>query len=73
MLFRGAKRLILRRSVRKYSPGMNAEVVTCNGVTVDLNGMLFSPMHFWRGRLTEEEMMDVIAYVRDPGPFHAHL
>jgi mono/diheme cytochrome c family protein len=32
------------------------------------NGVLFSPMHSWRGRLTDEEMMDVIEYVRALAP-----
>ncbi len=32
------------------------------------NGVLFSPMHAWRGRLTDEQMMDVIAYVRALAP-----
>ncbi len=27
-------------------------------------GVLLSPMHAWRGRLTEQEMRDVLAYVR---------
>lgn len=36
------------------------------------NGVLFSPMHAWRGRLTEQETMDVIRYIRalaPPRPF----
>ncbi len=32
------------------------------------NGVLFSPMHSWRGRLTEAEMMDVIEYIRALAP-----
>lgn len=32
------------------------------------NGVLFSPMHSWRGRLTETEMMDVIRYIRSLAP-----
>ena len=35
------------------------------------NGVLFSPMHGWRGRLNETEMMDVIAYIRMLAPFLA--
>ena len=34
------------------------------------NGVLFSPMHAWRGRLTEQEMMDVIRYIRALAPPH---
>lgn len=32
------------------------------------NGVLFSPMHSWRERLSDEQMMDVIAYVRALAP-----
>lgn len=32
------------------------------------NGVLFSPMHSWRGRLTETDMMDVIRYIRALAP-----
>ena len=28
------------------------------------HGVVFSPMHSWRGELTDEEMQDVLAYVR---------
>lgn len=35
------------------------------------NGVLFSPMHGWRGRLNDTEMMDVIAYIRTFAPFLA--
>ena len=28
------------------------------------HGVVFSPMHSWRGRLTDEEMQDVVAYIR---------
>lgn len=28
------------------------------------HGIVFSPMHSWRGQLTDEEMLDVLAYVR---------
>jgi cytochrome c oxidase cbb3-type subunit 3 len=37
------------------------------------NGVLFSPMHSWRGRLTDEEMLDVIEYVRALAPSSPHL
>jgi mono/diheme cytochrome c family protein len=35
------------------------------------NGVLFSPMHGWRERLKETEMLDVIAYIRTLAPFLA--
>jgi mono/diheme cytochrome c family protein len=28
------------------------------------HGVVFSPMHAWRGQLTDEEMSDVLTYVR---------
>ncbi|MFY4727680.1 c-type cytochrome [Nitrospira sp. BLG_2] len=28
------------------------------------HGIVFSPMHSWRGRLTDGEMQDVVAYIR---------
>ena len=28
------------------------------------HGVVFSPMHSWRGQLTDEEMLDVLTYVR---------
>ncbi len=28
------------------------------------HGVVFSPMHAWRGRLADEEMQDVLAYIR---------
>ncbi|WHZ23810.1 MAG: hypothetical protein OJF47_002922 [Nitrospira sp.] len=32
------------------------------------NGVLFSPMHSWRGRLDDEQMADVIHYIRALAP-----
>jgi cytochrome c oxidase cbb3-type subunit 3 len=32
------------------------------------NGVLFSPMHSWRGRLSDEQMVDVIHYIRALAP-----
>ncbi len=28
------------------------------------HGIVFSPMHSWRGQLTDEEMQDVVAHIR---------
>jgi mono/diheme cytochrome c family protein len=28
------------------------------------HGVVFSPMHSWRGQLTDDEMTDVVAYIR---------
>nr|MBI3613232.1 cytochrome c [Nitrospirota bacterium] len=35
------------------------------------HGVLFSPMHGWRGRLTDEQIKDVLAYIRLMAPFDA--
>lgn len=35
------------------------------------NGVLFRPMHFWRGRLKDEEIMDLIRYIRALAPERA--
>lgn len=32
------------------------------------NGVLFSPMHGWRNRLSDQEIMDVLAYIRMMAP-----
>lgn len=32
-------------------------------------GVLFSPMHAWRDRLSEQDMKDIIGYVRMLSPF----
>jgi mono/diheme cytochrome c family protein len=34
------------------------------------NGVLFSPMHAWRDRLSEQEMKDIIDYLRMLSPFN---
>ena len=36
-------------------------------------GIAYSPMHGWRGRLTDEEMLEVISYVRTLAPFYPAL
>lgn len=32
------------------------------------HGVLFSPMHGWRNRLTDQEIMDVLSYIRMVAP-----
>ena len=34
------------------------------------NGVVFSPMHGWKGRLTNDEMWDVISYIRTLAPYN---
>jgi mono/diheme cytochrome c family protein len=35
------------------------------------NGVLFSPMHSYRGKLNDEQMLDVLSYIRSVDPFDA--
>ena len=35
------------------------------------NGVLFTPMHGFRGKLTDEQMLDVLSYIRSMAPFDA--
>ena len=35
------------------------------------NGVLFSPMHSYRGKLSDEQMLDVLSYIRSIVPFDA--
>jgi cytochrome c oxidase cbb3-type subunit 3 len=35
------------------------------------NGVLFSPMHGFRGRLSDQQMLDVLSYIREMAPFEA--
>jgi cytochrome c oxidase cbb3-type subunit 3 len=32
------------------------------------NGVLFSPMHSFRGKLTDQQILDVLSYIRDVSP-----
>ena len=34
------------------------------------NGVLFSPMHSFRGKLTDQQMLDVLSYIRSVSPPH---
>ncbi len=35
------------------------------------NGALFTPMHGFRGKLTDQQMLDVLSYIRSIAPFDA--
>jgi mono/diheme cytochrome c family protein len=35
------------------------------------NGVLFTPMHSYRGKLNDEQMLDVLSYIRSVVPFDA--
>jgi cytochrome c oxidase cbb3-type subunit 3 len=32
------------------------------------NGALFTPMHGYRGKLTDQQMLDVLSYIRTMAP-----
>ena len=40
-------------------------------MTTIAHGVVFSPMHGWRDRLSQEEMLDVLSYIRFLAPFLA--
>lgn len=35
------------------------------------NGALFTPMHGFRGKLSDQQMLDVLSYIRSVAPFDA--
>lgn len=35
------------------------------------NGVLFTPMHSFRGKLNDQQMLDVLSYIRSVAPFDA--
>ena len=39
-------------------------------MTVITHGVIFSPMHGWADRLTEQERWDVLRYIRQLAPFN---
>ena len=36
-------------------------------------GIAFSPMHAWRGRVTDEELLELVRYLRELAPFTPSL
>jgi mono/diheme cytochrome c family protein len=36
-------------------------------------GIAFSPMHAWRGRITDEELLELVRYLRELAPFTPSL
>jgi cytochrome c oxidase cbb3-type subunit 3 len=36
-------------------------------------GIAFSPMHAWRGKVTDEELLELVRYLRELAPFSPHL
>lgn len=39
-------------------------------MTAIMHGVVFSPMHGWGGRLTEQQLWDVLSYIRTMVPFN---
>ena len=39
-------------------------------MTVITYGVIFSPMHGWADRLTEQDRWDVLSYIRQLAPFN---
>ena len=40
-------------------------------MTTIAHGVIFSPMHGWRDRLSQQDMLDVLSYIRFLAPFLA--
>ncbi|OGW65893.1 MAG: hypothetical protein A3H49_07575 [Nitrospirae bacterium RIFCSPLOWO2_02_FULL_62_14] len=36
-------------------------------------GIAFSPMHAWRGKVTDEELLELVRYIRELAPFTPSL
>jgi mono/diheme cytochrome c family protein len=36
-------------------------------------GIAFSPMHAWRGKVTDEELLELVRYLRELAPFNPSL
>lgn len=36
-------------------------------------GIAFSPMHAWRGKVTDEELLELVRYIRELAPFDLSL
>ncbi len=36
-------------------------------------GIAFSPMHAWRGKITDEELLELVRYLRELAPFNPAL
>jgi cytochrome c oxidase cbb3-type subunit 3 len=36
-------------------------------------GIAFSPMHAWRGKITDEELLELVRYLRELAPFTPSL
>jgi cytochrome c oxidase cbb3-type subunit 3 len=37
-------------------------------LTIVSNGVAFTPMHTWRGKMSDEEMIEVVRYIRQLAP-----
>ena len=55
-----------RAVTRRDAPGVLAIATEALRIS---NGVLFSPMHSFRGKLTDQQMLDVLSYIRSMAPF----
>lgn len=58
---------LIVRPTNLTSPASRAKTDWELLVTIS-NGALFTPMHSFRGKLTDQQMLDVLAYVRSVAP-----
>lgn len=58
---------LIVRPANLQSPLLRAKTDWELLVTIS-NGVLFSPMHGFRGKLTDQQMLDVLSYIRSVSP-----
>ncbi len=61
---------LIVRPANLQSPGSRAKTDWELLVTIT-NGALFTPMHGFRGKLSDQQIFDVLSYIRDMAPFDA--
>lgn len=59
---------LIVRPANLMSPASRAKTDWELLVTIS-NGALFTPMHGFRGKLTDQQMLDVLSYIRSVAPF----
>jgi mono/diheme cytochrome c family protein len=59
---------LIVRPTNLLSPASRAKTDWELLVTIS-NGALFTPMHSFRGKLTDQQMLDVLSYIRSVAPF----
>lgn len=61
---------LIVRPANLVSPASRAKTDWELLVTIS-NGALFTPMHGFRGKLTDQQMLDVLSYIRTIAPYDA--